>query len=225
LLNESALKRLDEVLSNLEGRDKWYQLSYPSIIQHFQKTKGDLSIPSNVLRISCVSSWIPAVLKSNIEIETLKRISYFEDLYKNSKLWEIGTESYLGGIYKPGLEKYHGMRIFAVQSDNSPYLLKDYLEPVARLLNSSDRWQTTISTSSKYLHFMLPNLFPIFDKTLCNRLFRKEAIDDVTYSVYIFALQDVLVKKKFILEYAAERNISPLRVIDNILFHIPIHHN
>ena len=222
LINESALVRSKSILEKLEGRDQWYYLSYPEIIRHFQDSRKLQSKKDQMLRIACVASWIPAVLKSNLDSAHIERIQYFEELYASSTLWEIGTESYLGGIKKPGLEKYHGVRIFQVLNDNHPYLLKDYLEPVAALLNSSERWENTISTTSKYLHFMLPNLFPILDKKIGRTLFEREVIDDGDYHNYIFALQELLPQKRFLLEQSKETGVSPLRLVDNILFNVPI---
>jgi hypothetical protein len=225
LINESALIKLENIIANLNGKEKWYQISYPSIIRYFYETRGKTSINEAVLRIACVSSWIPAILKSDFHEESIKKIAYFENLYSNCNLWEIGSESYLGGMHQKGLGKYHGSRIFPIQSDNCPYLLKDYLEPIANILNSSDRWENTISTTSKYLHFMLPDLFPIFDKNVCKILFDSEINNEIKYSRYIFALQDVLNRKTFVLNYAKDHNISPLKVIDNILFHVEIRFN
>lgn len=222
LINEHALERLDDILPNLTDRELWYQVSYPQILQHFRDSKGSSDPKAHVLRIACVSSWIPAALKSNLDPNAIERIQYFEKLYENSTLWEIGSESYLGGIHQKGIEKYHGFRIFQVQSDHRPYLMKDYLEPVTFLLNSSNRWKNTVGTTSKYLHFMLPNLFPILDSNIAKILFDTELVDDVRYSIYTFALQDIIPRKKFVLKYANEKGLSPLKVIDNILFHVPI---
>ena len=67
---------------------------------------------------------------------------------------------------------------------------------------------------------MFPELFPIFDTKVCQMLFGNKHYSYNKYCAYIFALQDFLRNNSEIINIALENEMSPLRLVDLILFSI-----
>lgn len=72
-----------------------------------------------------------------------------------------------------------------------PYTINNLVEAADQILNSGGRWNYTIPTTSKLLHFMCPALFPIYDSNINKMMFGGQ-VNCEKYHAYIFGLQQFL---------------------------------
>jgi len=89
------------------------------------------------------------------------------------------------------------------------------------VLNYGDT-RLNLPTTTKLLHFMLPELFPIFDSNVCKALYGNDRVEDYNkYHAYIFALLDFLEYEPeagVLFRAAQDTKLPLLRVVDLVLF-------
>jgi len=196
---------------------QWYLYSYPVFIGLFSQTAKDNQRSAWVQRIACVFSWIARIPTPNLDETVLETLTKIANTYQKEKLWQIGTESFLGGQGNQDRLRHHGERMFGADIAKTPAVLRDYLEPANKLLNNSDHWEKNLPTTTKLLHFMCPYLFPILDNRITKVLSIGKIPSYVNYHAYTFALQGFLVESKTMIAELEASGVNPLRLIDVIL--------
>lgn len=212
-------KKVNEPVKDNTDKTKWYYLSYPRILQRYKETSGLINQESWVERVALLSSWLPSIVNPALDMQAIDDMVFLERIFSDLKLEEIGVESYLGAVDT----KYHGEMIFDTSSGKPPVLLKTFIENAGNITNISGRWEGTLSTTTKLLHFMFPHLFPIFDRRINEALFGGLQ-NYAKYHTYTFQLRELLQTNnestKLIASIAEEMNISQIRVVDIVLFNI-----
>lgn len=229
---EAALSSIIKSEQNACPQDKddrgyWYSKSYPVFLKRFDETRSNNKSESAwIERTACVFSWIPRIPVVRLDENALFDLAELENLLSTSKLWEIGTESYLGGLNDPIMGIHHGERIFGTGAGNLPVLIKEFVKLANSILNYGEE-RCNFPTTTKLLHFMFPNLFPIFDSNVCQALYGNARVEEYNkYHAYIFSLQDFLRDEpvtEAIFRVAQETKLPVLRVVDLVLFQDGIH--
>jgi len=113
---KTALKSLvtaEQAPKDKDDRSYWYNKSYPVFLRRFAETLTDnLDESTWVERTAYVFSWIPRIPVVRLNKEAIHGLADLENMFHSSKLWDIGTESYLGGLNDPVMGIHHGERIF-----------------------------------------------------------------------------------------------------------------
>lgn len=225
LNNEVTEARIDDALSRMsnpdpsdEPRRKWYRASYPRFLEVFQRTAHTADPQAWVERIACVFSWIGSIPTPRLEPEFLEALVDLERRFSTATLWEIGIAR--DKTERGGASEVHASDVLLHEPEGSKNAVpfSDFLRPANKLLNGSDRWEQTTSTSSKLMHFMFPSLFPILDGNVATRLGLGTPPNANGYCVYLMGLRELLQENTGILERCRAQNRHPLRVIDQILF-------
>lgn len=202
-------------------RGFWYSKSYPVILHRFKETRAfNNSEEAWIERAALVFAWVARIPALRLDRKSMFQLADLENVFHASKLWEVGTESYLGGLNDPIIGIHHGERIFGAAFGIPPVLIKQFVQLANAIINYGDQ-RLNFATTTKMLHFMLPELFPIFDKQICKAVFGSDRIEDYyKYHAYIFALQDYLndeAAAEPLFQYARQYNLSPLRIVDLIV--------
>lgn len=180
----------------------WYDLSYPFFVERFKETRSSYyEEHAWIERKAYVFAWIAKIPHGGeLNPKTIMQLYPLEKEYCDKKLVELTPK------------------------ELKAFPLERFLKLADQLLTDGGHWISTLSTSSKLLHFMCPSLFPIFDKTICRTVFAQENPSFGKYEGYICALRKYLKQSENeeLAEYlkvkAKERNISVLRLIDLTLY-------
>lgn len=113
-----------------------------------------------------LSSWLPSIPNPTLDNQAIEEMVFLEGVFYLAILENVGIESFLGAMNT----KHHGEMIFDTK-DRPPVLIKTFLEYADRITNISGRWEGILSTTTKLLHFMCPQLFPIFDEKISKIVF------------------------------------------------------
>lgn len=208
-------QRLQNFVKNNTDKTAWYSVSYPMILKRYQETRGSSNLGAWIERVALLSSWLPSIPNPDLNKKAIEEMVFLESIFHDVRLEEVGVESFLGAVNTI----YHGEMIFDTE-DRPPVLLKTFLENADKITNLSGRWEDTLSTTTKLLHFMCPHLFPIFDRKVCQVLFGEKQ-KYARYHCYIFALREFLqTADEFELIYriSLEKDVPAIRVVDYILF-------
>ncbi|MEK5645853.1 hypothetical protein BK138_32225 [Paenibacillus rhizosphaerae] len=205
-----------------DDRGYWYSKSYPVFLKRFTETRSnnhDLS--AWVERTAYVFSWIPRIPVVRLDENSIRALAELEGIFQSCRLWEIGTESYLGGLNDPINGIHHGERIFGTGFGRPPLLIKELIQLANSVLNFGEN-RLNLPTTTKLLHFMFPELLPIFDKNVCKALYGNSLVEDYyKYHAYIFSLQDYLENEpeaQVIFDIARSTKMPVLRIVDQLLF-------
>lgn len=197
--------------ANPEGAstDAWYAVSYQPILALFAQTRSvDAAAPAAVeaawaQRKAMVSSWLRGIPKTGIDSAAAKRLLDFERKLANATL----ADDVFPDI---GLAPGEGDPVFP---------LRHLLGEANRVLNRSA--SVRLASSTKLLHFMLPELVPIIDTNVSQNLFDKKEPTVAQYLEYVRLLRAYLREGEHrheILKLAAERGVSPVRLVDTFVF-------
>ncbi|WP_066320492.1 hypothetical protein [Bacillus sp. FJAT-29814] len=231
LLKDQVFFKLDELMtrkvikaqiSRFDNSPYWYKVSYKPFIGKFDETRGNSSIDAWAERVACIYSWLPKIplksfkLEQNFLQETLNILTELESIYYDAELETIGTTSYHG-------YKYHGETIFPSYKGYYDTSIREFLQPSGFLLHQEPNLDTQLSSTTKLLHFMCPNLFPIFDTKVCKQLFNTTRKTFERYHAYVFGLQKFLQEGEsapYINTIANQMDLSPLYIIDFVIFNM-----
>jgi hypothetical protein len=125
------------------------------------------------------------VLNNRAHQANIKRLSELELTFHGAQFLTIGKTAYLGS-------QYHGETIFPSYKGYYDTAIRELLIPAGYLLHKVPKINTQLSSTTKLLHFMLPNLFPIFDTKVCKQLFGTTHQTYEKYHAYVFELQQFL---------------------------------
>ena len=146
--------------------NRWYHQSYPVFIRNakFFVESDDSEQKKELLTnlITNTMSWIAGIPKSSIHDNEL-----VERLHEMSKI--ASSQSYdtcnLEISKDANIEE-----IFLRCNDDTETNINEYVRLINTLLNSNDRFYN-FPTVTKLMHFINPNIFPIFDTNVKNVLF------------------------------------------------------
>ncbi|SDT09499.1 hypothetical protein SAMN05444162_3069 [Paenibacillaceae bacterium GAS479] len=98
-----------EAPKNKDDRSYWYNKSYSVFLRRFSETRPyNLEEEVWIERTAHVFSWIPRIPVVRLDKRAICDLAELEKQFQFSKLWEIGNESYLGGLNDPVIGKHHG---------------------------------------------------------------------------------------------------------------------
>ena len=194
---------------------RFYDFTYPVYIEEFAKLNGDASIRSWAKRVGMVYSWIPGISNSAFRFhddldqvaEDAEAMTKLAERFKGKKLEDsqitIGDSK---GDFQLTLD------------DGQKVDLKNEVQPVVgRLMHGKVSEHTQIATNSKMLHFIAPELFPIMDKNICERVFHKGNPRLYDYMDYM-ALVKSFLEDETLSSLHNNMPVSKLYIIDGVLF-------
>lgn len=213
------LQQTNKMPQNSNDHMYWYNKSYIEFLRRFAETKSNNDKESVwIERTAYVYSWIAKIPVARLDKQAIKNMAELENCFSSSKLWEIGNASYLGGLNDPIRAIHHGEKIFG--DHMPPVVIKDFLKDANSILNYGNS-NLNLPTSTKLLHFLFPDLFPIFDSKVCKTLYGNgTSTNYIKYHAYVFALQDFLKKPEAqeLFKLVEKTELPILRVIDIVLF-------
>ncbi|CAM5734250.1 hypothetical protein SAFG77S_11599 [Streptomyces afghaniensis] len=217
ILTSAEIEKQIEILQN---SNYWYKYSYSPFVKRFNETRGTSGVDVWTERVALVYSWLPKIPRSSFatdlrEIqEIINKLTEIERYFYNAELLSIERTAYQG--------EYQGETAFSSCNGYYDMGLRDFLIPAGKLLHDTVRLDTQLSSTTKLLHFMCPNLFPIFDTKVCKQIYGPSANQTYSkYHSYVFGLKEFLENSEivFTLKHHAEKmNVSVLYIVDLVLF-------
>lgn len=188
--------------------DLWYQQSYTLILQRF--SAGCEAFPTQmdqwIERKAWVGSWLPTILKGEINQADVALLAELESKYRTIKIVDMTTDS---------------LSTFNWEED-----IYKFLEASDKILNGNGNgnWHENVSSTSKLMHFMCPQLFPIMDAVVCKEIISVKARNNRHrhyfdyFSALIGFLEEDVALKEYIVKISTEQKVSVLRIIDLVIF-------
>lgn len=213
---------VDNQINNFNENNYWYKSTYKLFLEKFQATRGSNHVNAWIERVALIYSWLPTIplnafTLNNKELqEQINILTELENYYFEAQLETIGKTSYLGSD-----PDFHGEIIFPSYNGSLDSSIRHFLYPAGKILHQDPNFDSQLSSITKLLHFMCPNLFPIFDRKVCKKLFGSEHQSYKRYHQYVFLLHSFLQETdegKYICEQASKINVSPLYIVDLVLF-------
>ena len=209
--------------------NRWYHQSYPVFIRNAKCfIESDNSNQKKELLTNLITntmSWIAGIPKSSIHnnelVERVHAISRIvsRQSYKTCNISITNNDN--------------PEEIFLCCEDDTEININEYVRLINTLINSNDKFYN-FPTVTKLMHFINPNVFPIFDTNVKNVLFgeSKALPTGAQFICYIQALRNLLKDPIYGLSLRSltdevnaslctaghYNNLSTLRVIDLILF-------
>lgn len=215
-------EEIDNQIGRLNNESYWYKQSYSQFLKRYKETRGETNIGVWAERVALVYSWLPKIPLNSFAIDTdllqvyIDRLSELESTFYDAELATIERTAYLGS-------SYHGETIFSSYKGYYDVALREFLTPAGYIIHKEPNLDTQLSSTTKLLHFMCPSLFPIFDTKVCKQLFGTTRQTYERYHMYVFCLQQFLQETKvgsYILSLAKEMDLSPLYIIDLVIFNV-----
>lgn len=210
-------EKIETLISKYDENSYWYKSTYKKFINIFNETRGNKDIEEWAVRTALVYSWLPtiplkafsldeATIKNHIfELEKLESRFYNKDL----ALIEITYDSNIKES------------VLSSQKRDSNIKISEFFLHAGYMIHKEPRLNTQLSSVTKLLHFMCPFLFPIFDTKVCLQIFGTKYQTYDKYFIYLLGVQQYLKKGKsnsYVKELARERNVSPLYIMDLVIF-------
>ncbi|WP_339323488.1 hypothetical protein [Paenibacillus sp. FSL W8-0194] len=124
-------------------RGFWYSKSYPVILHRYNETRPfNESEEAWIEQTAFVFAWIARIPVVRLDRESILQLADLENLFHTSKLWEVGTESYLGGLNDLIIGMHHGERILGAAFGRSPVLIKQFVQHANAII-----WRLTAELS------------------------------------------------------------------------------
>jgi len=215
---------IEERITIFKGDSYWYKHSYRVFTERFATTRGKSTLEAWIERTALIYSWLPRIPLQSFHLkpaelqETIKKLTELESHFWEAELSTIGKTAYLGN-------EYHGESISPSYKGFYDVGIREFLELGSQLLHGKVNLDTQLSSTTKLLHFMCPQLFPIFDMKICNRIFSSNYQTYTRYTQYVFSLQKYLeegTEAHLIKKYGNELGVSALYIIDLILFNTQV---
>lgn len=179
-----------------DDKSYWYAQSYPVILSVFKDTHKKLEKRETwVCRIACMYSWLATIPAPDIDmnhvINAVKKIEEGDDYYDKN------------------------LRNIKEDTMSLDEALKSHYTVVNKLLNHGSKGTNNLASVSKFLHFMVPEVFPIYDKKVAEKV----GYDIACFSGYVDYVQEMrayLNSDFFVpdIQFAA----TPVRLIEWSLF-------
>jgi LPS O-antigen subunit length determinant protein (WzzB/FepE family) len=213
--NKLLLDRIhDQTPVQEKPLDRWYEQCYPIVIDWLSREE-DLRTKA-AIAIIATGAWVSKIVTGNISTEMIAEFENYYNLVPPS-LNDISVSN------QPG------QKITIKSSANSDFNFTNYYSQCNKLVNSSsdDRKDKNAATVSKFMHFLSPKTFPIFDVNIAKRVKLTNAkgstnLSMAQYIQYISAIYTL--KEQYentwssIEELSEQKQCSPIRVVDNLLF-------
>jgi len=212
----SAHRLISRPETSSNERMRWYLCSYPVFARLFSQSQQPISVEAWIQRVACVFSWIARIPTPSLDESVIRTLDEIESRYKNEKLWSTDIPPLVLRRDKDQDNLLYTERN-GDNSANARIELERILKPANTLLNGSGHWDKNLATTTKLLHFMSPNLFPIMDKRIANILEIGKMPNLNNYSCYFLSLRAFLVESKNALTWLVSTGENPLRIIDLIM--------
>ncbi|WP_010647994.1 hypothetical protein [Oceanobacillus massiliensis] len=202
-IDRHLTKEVIDAALNGEQANKWQQVSYPVIINYFANAAGKHSKKSWVKRIAFTYSWLQSIPRHAKPNEIDKNFIELEKDFQHVKLKKIKfieTEN----------DKIIGFK-------KKQHSLNEFLLPISALIFDKENLDTQLPALVKLLHFMFPELFPMFDRNASNRIFGSSFQSISRYYSYMEGLKTYLndgTNAAYLVKKAKERSLSPLYLIE-----------
>ncbi|WP_456276766.1 hypothetical protein [Bacillus sp. AK128] len=229
-LKAVVLNKLNEILTydviekqieTLQNSNYWYKNSYRPIVKRFNETRGASDIDVWAERVALVYSWLPKIPRSSFasdltEIqEIINILTEIEQNFYDAELSSIDRTAYQG-------YEYQGETAFCTYNGYYDMGLRDFLIPAGKLLHGTERLDTQLSSTTKLLHFMCPNLFPIFDTKVCKQIYGPTSKQTYSkYHAYVFGLKEFFENNEVGLQlnrFSEKMKVPALYIVDLVLF-------
>ena len=198
-------------------KNRWYQYSYPKILKRFQETTNAAPYDCWIERIAWVYSWIPSISAGGMDEEAMDKLSQLERHFCTFKLEDIQLKSNTDST----CSELHGEMFFCSSSNMNPTPIKEFVILADKILHVNGSWHTTLSTTTKLLHFTFPGLFPIYDSKISILLFGGKIRSYKHYHEYLLALREFLQSSEFahtIKREAEKEGVTSVRLVEMLLF-------
>ncbi|MGJ9457901.1 hypothetical protein [Oceanobacillus sp. CF4.6] len=188
---------------NGEHVNEWQRASYAVIINYFANSAGKHSEKNWVKRIAFTYSWLQSVPKSATLSTIDENFITMEKHFLHAKLKKIkfiDTEE----------EKM-------IRFKKKQYNLNEFLIPISSMIYEKENIASQLPTLTKFLHFMFPQTFPMFEKNVCKSIFGSSFQSYNRYYSYMEGLKTYMnegTNNLYIEKIAEKHGISPLYLID-----------
>ena len=189
--------------------DAWYAVSYKPILVLFDQTRSiDAENPTALQtawaqRKAMVASWLRGIPKTGLDRAAAGRLLRCE-------LTLVGAT--LADDAFPEIDA-------TIQRVDPGFPLRHLLGEANCVLNRTKT--VRLASSTKLLHFMLPELVPIIDTNVSQNLFGEETPSLGRYLEYVGLLRAYLREgehREVLFELARQHGVSPVRLVDSFLF-------
>lgn len=231
-------------VSGTEERKPWYYRSYPVFIHEAQKLRRLLIAEANaniaeksehlVTLTAFVMSWIAGIPRADFS-DSNNLDAVCQKIVKIEG-WSLEETRFLDAENIQSLHRKKAIKICNNRTPESdPIDLKKYIQLVKKMLSGqSDTTSHNLPTVSKFLHFVHPDMFPIFDSNIYTSLFGEDSDNSESaknpplssFIIYIESLRQSLSESEFkektdsIIQALSKKGIKVgrLRTIDMVLF-------
>jgi hypothetical protein len=209
------IERRASIKETREYKDKnlWYQTTYPIIVKRYEETSKSPLLECWAERISWVFSWVAAIPAGGFDENAMNALSLLEQQFSAAQLENVGVE----GIHS----KNHGETMFIPPNNTEPSPIKDFIILADKIIHVTESWNSTLSTTTKLLHFTFPGLFPIYDAKIHAVLFGGKTKSYRHYHAYILALHEFLRSSDMLptLKVEAEKEgVTLVRFVEMLIF-------
>lgn len=241
LVQKTIAYRDGTIPDDANGTDKrkpWYFRSYPhclnqvvSFVRQCRQNRSDEHDEAFLaMMVAGVGAWVQSIPKATLW-NTVNNRDVIDNLLS---LHGISLDD-----VELDLDKKGRRNCVTVKKDKTKHQKADqldrYFTSINNLLNGEERGQTryNLPTVSKFLHFCHPDLFPVLDRNINDKVlrdsaevYRKQSPTLAAYFVYMAAIKRLLCNKyaygvleEFRNGLAKERmSVGYLRAVDLILF-------
>ncbi|MEH7388026.1 hypothetical protein V7147_21905 [Bacillus sp. JJ1521] len=216
ILTYAEIEKQIEILQN---SNYWYKYSYRPLIKRFNETRGASDIDVWTERVALVYSWLPRIPWSSFASELvgiqeiINKLTEIERYFYDAELSSIERTTYQGF-------EYQGEASFYSYKGYYDMGLRDFLIPTGRLLHGLERLDTQLSSTTKLLHFMCPNLFP--NSKVCKQVFGSTPKQTYSkYHAYVFGLKEFFENNEVVSQInclSEKMEVSALYIVDLVLF-------
>jgi hypothetical protein len=171
-------------------------------------------------RIAWVYSWISSIPAGGLDIDAMNDLSNLEQEYAFVNYEDTYIEIYQGSTFP----EFHGDLVLSTRHNNKPFRISDFIRLADRIIHVNGNWNGTLSTTSKMLHFIFPEIFPIYDNKIHKIIFNSGLKNMSHYGMYILGLRELLQHSRIVdyidLQLLAphDHRFSGMRMIEMLLF-------
>lgn len=158
----------------------WYLSSYYVIKRRFDETRGDTSQEAWIERTALVYSWLPRIpLNANF----IKDVSSESNLRIEQAIQ--GLTNLEKSLHSNGVDSKDLVWNAVETTGNNGDELEEYLKKAGIIMHSEFNRNTQLASITKLFHFMVPEVFPIFDQHVCRALFGTKTLNLKKYREYL----------------------------------------
>lgn len=219
---DAYLKGLGQPKGTRSYVDKnfWYSTSYPIILKRFKETRDIPQDQKWSERIAWVYSWISSIPAGGLDTDAMIDLSILEQEYAFVNYEDTYIEIYHGSTFP----EFHGDLVLSTRNNNKPVRISEFVRLADRIIHVNGNWNSTLSTTTKMLHFIFPEIFPIYDSKIHEIIFKSRLKNMSQYGLYILGLREFLQQSRTVdyidsqLHAPHDRKFSKVRTIEMLLF-------